>query len=506
MAIYLTQEPDKWDSAGRPIEAKFVSTRFPNQLPGESALPIFEIKNPTAFELANVPGLDADDVRVDGDWSLANFVAGDIVTITGTANGFYPDGNYKVLKSLSINIITIEVAYNGDDTFGTLSRYYNNYVLYADGLVTNALPRTQPYPLQLSPSNDFIINISEQLQRTFPSPFVEVYPGMGYNGLPASMKSVVQGYGVTVGEAYDVPTNGIPEFYNPGPAFKLVSNKYAINSAHPYHETDADGNVLFNWMSDYKDYLMDNASPGGEKKFLTWGSRTDQTIGPDEDFFLVYLWEGNRNDGLELKVIQYDAAGNNLGSVNLPMIAQELHGAYVINVGTKSFTGINETCAKYSFALQNQNEGLISEVWTLNVRQRCDKAPTRFYWRNGLGGVDQYTFTDRSDEIISSENATITKPYMQRNFSSYVEWNERAYKSKNKRGGEVFSEPMKWADHRWLSRELLESADIVTCIDASFWTKVIRERVDGKSFSSKGGAERMSIRYRLGVDQTKQQQ
>lgn len=504
MGVILNHTPDKWDSAGRPVEAKFISTLNPNQLPGESNLPIFEIKLPTAFELANVPGLDANDVRVDGDWSLANFVAGDWVTITGTQNGFYPDGNYRILKSLSVNIITIEAAYAGDDTFGTLSRYYNNHVLYISCLGDNEAPREQLYPLQKDVNGEFVVNVSEQMARTFPTVFAEVYPSLPYPGTGAKLASVVQGYQLLYGEGYDIPTNGIPEFTFYGAGIKIVSNRYIINSQHPFHETDADGDVLFDWTDDYTDYLVSNNPVSTGAKFLTWGSRDEQTIGEAEDFFLCYLWAGNELDGLELFVSQYDSAGALLGSIALPMTAPADAGAYVINVGTNALGGISPDAAKYSFALRNQNEGLISEVWTLHVRQGCSPKDTRFYWRNSLGGIDQYTFTQRYDETINLTTNTVTKPYVPRLGDFRSQWTERASSTKFKRGAKVWSRPMGWAEHRWLCRELLESADIVTAVSPNYWTPVILENTSGTSFSTKGGSERLSLSYRLGIEQRKQ--
>lgn len=505
MAILLNHEPDKWDSAGRPVEAKFISTRFPNNIAGESGMPIFEIRNPNAFELANVPGLDAADVIVTGDWSLANFVQGDVVSIAGTTSGLYPDGNYKVLKSANVNIITIEATYNGDDTFGTLSRYYNNYVLYIDCLGSNQAPASQLYPLQLDTNGEFVVNVSEQMVRTYPSVFSQIYPALPYTGYGSVLTSITQSYQLSYGEGYDIPSNGIPEFTFYGAAVKIVSNKIIINSQHPFHETDADGEVLFDWTDDYTEYLVSNNPVTPDAKFLTWGPRDTQTIGTAEDFFLCYLWNGNEIDGLELFVIQYDSAGLVLGSVALPMTAPSDAGAYVINAGTNALTGISANCAKYSFALRNVNEGLISEVWTLHVRQGCSPKDMRFYWRNGLGGVDQYTFTQRYDETLGLETQTITKPYVTRlgDFGSL--WTERAISTKFKRGGRVWSEKMSWADHRWLSRELLESADVVTAVHPNFWTKVILERTSGTTYSTRGGSERMDISYRLGIDQKKQQ-
>ena len=64
MGIILTQAPEKWDSAGRPIEAKFISTLFPNQQGGQSNLPIFDLGD--VFEGEKGP-IYADHIHFDRD-------------------------------------------------------------------------------------------------------------------------------------------------------------------------------------------------------------------------------------------------------------------------------------------------------------------------------------------------------------------------------------------------------------------------------------------------------
>lgn len=505
MGVQLVSQPAKWDSASRPMESVFLSTLSPASLPGESNLPIFEIRKPNLFELANAPTLDAEDVIVTGDWSLSNFVAGDYVTITDTAGSNYI-GTFRVSKSVNVNIIVIETQYTIDEAGGLLSRFYRNYVMRAQVTASNDGFNPKTYTLLPNSSGLFVLNPSDYLSRTYPSVFTEVFPGTGFAGIGTFLRSVVQAYGVTIGEAYDQPINGIPEFFDPGPAFKLVSNRFVINSQHPYHEVTANGTEVLRYTDTYDNYLVNNATTGNAR-FLTYGP-TDgqQECAEEEDFFLVYLWDGNRNDGLELTVSRYTAAGTFIANTDVPMAPPEAPGAYVLNVGLSQLIGlVEDSAATYRVALQNGGEQLITEPFTITVRRNCTAVSRRMFWRNGLGGIDQCTFTAREDENIDVETRTITKPYMDRNFR-YVEWSERAYRTEVMRTYNVWGEPKLWAFNRWLSRSLAESADIVTPILSDTWTKVILEDATVPSYSSKGGAQRMSITYRLGVDNRKQQQ
>lgn len=505
MGVQLVSQPAKWDSASRPMESVFSSTLYPASLPGESNLPIFEIRKPNLFELANAPALDAEDVIVTGDWSLSNFVAGDYVTITDTAGAGYL-GTFRVSKSVNVNIIVIEATYTFDDAGGLLSRFYRNYVMRAQVTASNDGFNPKTYTLLANSSDQFVLNPSDYLSRTYPSVFTEVFPGTGYAGIGTFLRSVVQAYGVTIGEAYDVPTNGIPEFFDPGPAFKLISNRYVVNSQHPYHEVNVDGTEVLRYTDTYDNYIVNNAT-AGNARFLTYGPRDgQQECAEVEDFFLCYLWDGNRNDGLELTVSRYTAAGTFIANTDVPFAPPEAPGAYVLNVGLSQLIGlVEDSAATYRVALQNGGEQLITEPFTITVRRNCSASDRRMFWRNGLGGIDQYTFTAREDENIDVSTRTITKPYMDRNFR-YVEWSERAYRTDVMRSYNAWGAPKLWAFNRWLARSLAESADIVTPILTDTWTKVILEDATVPSYSTKGGAQRMSITYRLGVDNRKQQQ
>jgi hypothetical protein len=505
MGVQLVSTPAKWDSASRPMESVFASNLSPASLPGDANLPIFEIRQPNLFELTNAPALDDYDVIVTGDWSLSNFVVGDYVTITGTIGAQYL-GTFRVRKSINVNIIVIETQYTIDDTGGLLSRVYRNYVLRSQVIASNDGFNPKTYTLLPNSSGLFVLNPSDYLSRTFPSIFTEVFPGTGFAGIGTFLRSVVQAYGATIGEAYDIPVNGIPEFFDPGPAFKLISNRFVVNSQHPYHEVNVDGTEVLRYTDTYDNYIVNNATTGSAR-FLTYGpSDGQQECAEGEDFFLAYLWDGNRNDGLELTVSRYTAAGTFIANSDVPMAPPETPGAYVLNVGLSQLIGlVEDSAATYRVALQNGGEQLITEPFTITVRRDCSPSDRRMFWRNGLGGIDQYTFTAREDENIDVSTRTITKPYMDRNFR-YVEWSERAYRTDVMRSYNAWGVPKLWAFNRWLARSLAESADIVTNILTDVWTKVILEDATVPSYSSKGGAQRMSVTYRLGVDNRKQQQ
>lgn len=504
MGIVVTSLPPKWDSASRPLETTFTSTLFPASLPGEAFLPIFEIRKPNAFELANLIILDENDVIVTGNFASASFVVGDYVKIENTSQSAYL-GVFRVTKAPNTDIIAIEAVYTIDDQFGTVSRYYNNFALYCSVTGSNDGFNPIVYPLQPNASNEFILNVSDQMQRTFPSPFTEVYPfNTPPTGTGSNLRSVVQAYGVTVGEAYDVPTNGIPEFFNPGPAIKLVSNRYVINSQHPYHEVDRDGNTVLLWESTYDNYIVNNAITGSAK-FLTYGPRNgEQCVTEEDDFFLVYLWDGNRNNGVELTVSRYTAAGTFIANTDIPFAPPEAPGAYALNVGPSQLLGlIEDNAAYYIVALQNGGEQLITEPFRLTMCRDCTKASRRMFWRNALGGIDQFTFTAREDEAVTSERQTVRKPYMPRLFR-YIESNERVYRTDIERTYEAWAKPHTYEVQRWLARDLYESADIVTPIVGDRWTRVIPIDVDIQSDTTRNGSFRASIRYRLGVDNIKQ--
>lgn len=503
MGITVSSQPTKWDSAGRPVETTFKSSLFPNTTAGESFLPIFEIRQPNAFELSNVPELDEDDLIVTGNFATASFVVGDYVLIENTQGGTY-SGTYRVVKVPNTDIIAIEGEYTSDDIQGTVGRYYNNLVIYAELLMSNQAPKSVTFPLQPNSAAIYTLNVSEAASRTYPSLFTEVFQNCGYAGIGAELKSVVQSYQISAWEGYDVATNGVPEFFNTKKGAKYVSNKFIIDSAHPYHHTDADGTVDLSWTDKYNGYIIGLSTA----KFLTFGPRTGQVVRSGEDYFLVYLWDGNTAGGLELTFSQYNEAGTFISNTDLDIApyVPTAPGAYLINVGPSQLSSyFSGSMAKYTVALQNSNEGLLTEAFTLTYSTDCHRADRRMFWRNELGGIDQYTFTAREDEATKVSTRTITKPYMSRTPTN-VEWQERAYRTDIERVYSAWGALHSQTIQKWLAESLCESADIVTNIWADNWTKVILQDNTTDAFTTVAGATRMNISYRLGVDNRKQQQ
>lgn len=509
MAIGVVSMPPRWDSAMRPLETRFTSDLFPSSIPQESNLPIFEIRKPTTLELSSIPTLDENDVIVTSLYfASAAFVVGEYVTIGGTQNSYY-SGEYRILKIPNQDILAIEAVYAGDDTFGALSRYYSNYVVYAEVVATNNVTPTI-YALQANANDEFVLNCSDQMARNYPSPFSEVFPGAGYNGIGGGLTSVVQSYQVYAGEAYDVYVDGVPELLRTSRSLKTPVSRYVINSAHPYHEVDRNGTEVLVWSDTYDAYIVNNGPSGSTgARFLTYGPRTgEQCVGLGDDFFLVYLWDGNRVDGLDMVVERFNAAGTFIASTTLPLLPGSgigNAGAYLLNIGPSQLGNyIEATAATYRVYLTSPGQGRrITEYFKVSVCRDCTKASRRMYWRNALGGIDQFTFDAREDETVSVEHDTITKPYMARSIG-YGDWNERTYKSNIQRTYEAWATPHTYTMQRWLARDMYESADIVTEIRSGIWTRVILLDAEAPGNTTRNGSARATVKYRLGVDNRKQ--
>ena len=88
MAITISDTPDKWSSAYRPIEFIFISDKYPNATPGEVDIPVLFIQQSALGVF----------VTISAQFSTRDLQIGEAIKISATDNGLYV-GTFRVLNA-----------------------------------------------------------------------------------------------------------------------------------------------------------------------------------------------------------------------------------------------------------------------------------------------------------------------------------------------------------------------------------------------------------------------
>ena len=500
MAITISDTPDKWSSAYRPIEFIFISDKQPNATPGEVDIPVLFI-NQSALGVF---------VTISAQFSTRDLQIGEAIKISATDNGLYV-GTFRVLNafvSSGVLVAYIDTEYVGDETGGLASRTYDNLRLVAD---VSFIGGTTSFPLQVNSTSKFILNVQDLAARQFIRTFDEMPPGIGWNTLQNTDLSICQAYAINVREQYTFWENGVPsnsddigERADAGGA--KIKGYNAVNCIHPYHK-ELNGSVVMDWDSDLHDtHVMTSAGEG--TRFLTWASRTTQKVGLDDDFYLSFLVE--RATGfttVRAFITTYFHDGTPLGVVSTDPLTFSLCGT--VNVGPSVIPPgtITNFVSYYTVVLLDPLGNVISETMRLNIDRDCAEIARRIYWRNKMGGIDQYTMKGREVEVSRASRQSISRNYMPVptvTSQFYGSWMQRGVRVDPTRGHLVTSELIRVDVLRWLNEDCFESADHSTVVREGWWTPVVLTSTESIPVSTNNVNQRFILEYFYGVDNLSQ--
>lgn len=500
MAITISDTPDKWSSAYRPIEFIFISDKQPNATPGEVDIPVLFIQQSALGVF----------VTISAQFSTRDLQIGEAIKISNTDNGLYV-GTFRVLNafvSSGVLVAYIDTEYVGDETGGLASRTYDNLRLVADVLFAGGIIS---FPLQANELDQFILNVQDAAARRFIRTFDEVPVGLGWGVSQDSNLSICQPYAINVREQYTFWENGVPlNSDDVGERAASGSTKIkgysAVNCIHPYHK-EFNGSVVMDWDSDLHDIFVMQGLVSGTR-FLTWASRTTQKVGVDDDFYLSYLTE--RATGFtEVRafITTYFHDGTPLGVVATDPMAFSL--ANTINVGPSVIPPgtITNFVSYYTVVLLDPLGNTISETMRLNIDRDCAEIARRIYWRNKMGGIDQYTMKGREVEVSRASRQSISRNYMPVptvTSQFYGSWMQRGVRVDPTRGHLVTSELIRVDILRWLNEDCFESADHSTVVRDGWWTPVVVTSTESIPASTNNVNQRFILEYFYGVDNLSQ--
>jgi hypothetical protein len=499
MSLTLISQPERWTSAYRPIEFAFRST----------------LQDGTEAN-DNIPILDITQLGVETVLRLTNqFASGDInvgepIRIAGTTFGTY-DGTWRVTRIVATTFdvqVAINAPYTSDDFGGTATRIYDNLRVGCEVVFTRFGTIAVPFTLDADPDGIFTLNIEDAAQRQFASPFTEALYGGPANIYLSANTSVAMGYYVVAFERYTAWTNGVPSVVEIRKPFELNLRGYrVVNMVHPYHQEFNDGGIALDWQDTLDDYIFSQQATG--RKFLTWGDRNTQQVGPNDPFYLAMLWDaGSQTNGTDLVVSTYQSDGTFINSTSFDLDATPDYAAF-LNVGPDALgSAIPANAAYYLVGVRNRNDGFISETFRLNIDRNCHEVGRRMYWQNKLGGIDQYTFKGREVERTVTQRDSIVRRYIPLN--STRGFNARMYRTTPERRFVLSSLQVNGDVLRWLVQDFFESSDVAALINTKartphyWWTPVLILSDEAMGRTSENLLQRLVIEYTLGVDNRSQ--
>ena len=499
MAFQVFRAPEIWSSANRPLEFILGSERQPNTDPDESGIAIVSITQNDPVIVGNF-GVNPADVIVFAS-TILMLEVGQYVLIENTALRLY-SGTYRVTAVYGNGVFAIQSDYLGEDSGGEFSVWYQNYCIVFDVSVGEAQD-TKRYYVKAGPDGRFVLNVQDQVQRSFGDVFGSVQPGLTTTNAFASTDRIATNYSIVAYDGYDVPDeNGNSTFTVDLDSRQIiVTNFVGINAVHPYQHIQG-GALKMDYANGFALYLISWQTPSTTAKFLTWGPR-EQTCGIADAFFLPFLHAGTAGEGMGVTVSTYNSAGAFIANTVILFSEGSPKLAGVVNVGPAALGNvITPDTAYYRMALVNFDETFISEVMRINVDRTCHEANERFYWLNKLGGIDQYTYTGRTTQVTTIERSVSQKPYMPRPVATpyYGDYQRRMYATMPDRRYISRTKPIGQDVTEWITQDLFESANVKMNRAGTWWTEVLLYSYEQQGTTTKGGNTILDTEYALGTD------
>lgn len=494
MAIGIASQPDKWSSVYRPIAFSFRSDLHPNATLGDVNIPILDITE-------DVYGVR---VRIASQFASSDLSPGESIRIDATDNGLYI-GQFRVTNAYESagNLIAyIATEYVGDETGGNASRFYSGLQVVAE-VQYGATGNIVTY--YLDPSNDdlFYVNIEESASRQFERVFDDIPATTEWDTIVDSTASIAMEYAVNVYERWVQWVDGQPTVVDNLKESTKIKGFRAVNCVHPYHKEEA-GSVTFGWDDNlYPTFVTAGGSTGA--RFLTWSRQQDRKTGLDDPFFVSFLCEKDTNiSTVSVFITTYAANGTPIGVLDSGQLTA--YHANTINVSPSGFTSIiNDFVDYFTVRILNRDGSVLTEALRVNIDRKCGEANRRLYWRNKLGGIDQYTMKGREVQLPTVGRSTL-KRTNGRLLSDAPNgtWMNRTHYSEPTRRHILTSELIPVATMQWLNDDCFESADIATLVADDYWTNIVPISTDGSPVSTTNDNGRFMLEYYYGMDNRSQ--
>lgn len=508
MPLNITSTASGFRSAYGPLEVVVTSTRSPvNSQPGESGISIGTVKVADATDVATYGApLEVGDLFIyHAVVTLGTWGVGQTVKVEGTDVAAY-NTVWRILKLVSDKVIVINADDNGTAIGGTLSKHYENYVLF--GTVTMEAA-TDPQVYRLRPTSDgtFILDASDFAQRTFRDVFEIADTDAAVSAIGGN-EYITQRWSVLFEEGYNIPdSDGVNVFTEMGKDGDEASvlNMVAVNSVQPYHHIDeGTGTPDLLWEDRLQDYVAADDGGAGSYRWLTYhpstGSydeRVARRVSREDDHWLGFLWD-DLNEDVRIRVF-YVFSNGIPGFTFIDLTADE--DSHIINVGADKL-GVPSDVVRYSVALFRGNTEIIPATW-YTIEDNCIER-TLFHAFNSFGCLDSYGVNGRVSREDNVKRFTVTKRNIRKTLTVAGDYNRRTYAVEPEADFSVVMRKEPKEIIRWFSDEILKSPDVRLRIydgDVAAYTPVIFDtsKVD---LGSRGA--RIELEWSLGVDNRKQ--
>ena len=496
MSIAIISSPDKWSSVYRPIRFTLRSDRLPNARAGESFIPILSITQ------------DATGVRVliATQFGTTDLQRGEAITIANTTNGLYV-GQYRVLQtgtSAGNLFAYIDTAYVGDDFGGTASRYYDDLTAVVTVQFLHTLTQVT---FNLRPVNDeFVLDMADAAARQFKRLFDTLEPSLTWGSNSDSRTSIAQEYVVNAYERWTSWTDGIPSVSDSrleeGGAPSLKGFR-AVNMVQPYHKEEASG-INVDWSTDIGTVFP---MQGGQtlRRFLTWSRHQDRKASDDDTFFVSFLCEPAQARQLRVFITTYAENGTAITSVSTALFDAYLANTVAVGPDVIPPGTINAFTAYYTVRILDVGGNVLSEELRINMDRECGEVNRRVWWRNKLGGLDQYTFKGRETEQVGVDRDNLRRlspDLISARFTGT--WRDRTHMAKPIRRKRLSTSLIPVDSVRYLAEDCFESADHATIVRAGWWTNMVLDAGDSAPYGTANINQRIVLDYAYGMDNLSQ--
>lgn len=365
--------PTGWNSVHLPIIYTLSNIKFPSNTE-DTPRAVSSPTNDGGYTKITLAG----DIKTNGSTNELEFVTLSVNSVTSV---------YQILTYYSETEITIDLPYDGSNTFGNCLYYYSNYHqkvrIYAGLRLGHTLNTTKPYTLlaeiKAVPGSDnkTKINISEILKSK-----MDIL-GTGANYTQNDLDSFCEFY-ISFAESYDYSADGYTLATYTSSYDTTESSNYAmaVNSKLPFRSNGANGGKMVSYV-------------GASRKFLTLFD--NPVIFPSNTYEIWFIRDVS--DSYDLRARRY--VNGVLNSTSTITLDAEDEGIYHVPI---SVTGNEDEILVDLYSGSSQ-----SEVKTIKVNQDCYDNYIYLKWKNYLGGMDYWLFTAEKEYGIEVEDVKTTE-------------------------------------------------------------------------------------------------
>ena len=357
-----------WNAVHLPIVYRLQSTLWPTNSV-DTARTVSSFANDNGFVKLTLSGA-----------LLSSLSELEFVKITGIGEA----GVYQILTWYSTSVVTINMPYYSNLSFGPASviYYYNNYRakvrLYAGLAATHPYTTAKPYTLvcekEIVPdaSGYITYNCADDLKAYMSAGLLRNDPNQGT--MPLSLDAFTQFY-ITFAEAYDYSAGGygLLDFVGSYTSDQSTFEGYAVNASLPFK------NVFSGALSTY----IYGGTTGTKLKFMT-----AMAYPVHANNYFDISWANQYGTGMQIYIERY--RNGSIFSSGYTSIASNGIGIYRYPITLVS------TEDRIDISLYSSGT-LISEVKTITVDTSCYFSCIDISWLNYLGGFDYWRFKGFAD-------------------------------------------------------------------------------------------------------------